>query len=293
MNLQLTKYKRIAIGFCLAASLSGYSLIAGEYTEIQVDTLRHKGDLYLLIGQSNMAGYGKIAAYNDTIPNVWLLKGQDHQLWEKAAEPMVKYATNAHPNDLPSSADYPDHFGLHYMFAKKMHEHTPDKCIGLVVNPRGDTSIDEWQPGSQLLDSALSRTRLALHSGNWTLKGILWMQGEKDAYGNHAEYREKLIAMVTYLRNALNSDAAFVAGQIMPIAEYEEWNRDILLLPDCLENCAVASSEGCSRWFDAIHFDTNSCNLIGERFAEKMIKLLAAKEKPRHKKHRKHKRKNY
>ncbi len=51
-------------------------------------------DIYLLIGQSNMAGRATIESQDlDTLNNVFLYKGINGNVWEKAANPLNKYSS--------------------------------------------------------------------------------------------------------------------------------------------------------------------------------------------------------
>ncbi|MFV0590365.1 MAG: sialate O-acetylesterase [Draconibacterium sp.] len=224
-------------------------------------------DIYLLIGQSNMAGR---AAFDenctDTLTNVFLFVGNPNHEWEGAAVPLNKYSTVRKEIDMQK-------LNMGYSFAKTMHEFDPDKPIGLVVNARGGTSIDLWMPGQELYNEAVKRAKAAMKYGE--LKGILWHQGESDAL-KYELYMPKLLELVRSLRNDLgNAELPFVAGQLsMDRPARKNFNDMILTLPANLANTAVVLSDSTST-IDNTHFDTQSQYLLGVRYANKMKKLLS------------------
>jgi len=221
--------------------------------------------IYLLIGQSNMAGRGPIELQDqDTLSRVFLYTGQAPDFWEPAANPLNKYSGIR--KDLKLQA-----LGPGYTFAGTMAEADQDKNIGLVVNARGGTSINEWMPGTKYYNETVSRTRIALKYGK--LKGILWHQGESDL--NECEsYPEKLSQLVLALRKDLGvKNVPFIAGELSEDKPQRiPFNRMIRSIPDKIPYCAVVSVAGLST-FDSTHFDSKSQRILGERYAIEMLRL--------------------
>jgi len=220
-------------------------------------------DIYLLVGQSNMAGR---APYTEEeakpIDGVYLLNGSDD--WEPAANPMNRYSTIRKGLDMQK-------MNPGYGFSLAMRASQPDRKIGLVVNAKGGTSINEWRKGDTFYDEAIRRTKIALQSGE--LKGILWHQGETDA--NDPNYLTKITQLIADLRNDLDApDAPVIAGQIHTSGDYLI-NRLILELPNLVSNTAVVSNEGLTA-MDKWHFDHDSVLTLGQRYADKMQQLQAS-----------------
>jgi predicted TIM-barrel fold metal-dependent hydrolase len=98
---------------------------------------------------------------------------------------------------------------------------------------------------------------------------VLWHQGESNS-SKPDEYLDHLKVLIGNLRGDLGDpDLPFVAGQIK---DGEAINVQIAKLPKTVHATGVASSKGLTttdRW----HFDTKSQLLLGERFAEQMIRL--------------------
>ncbi len=217
--------------------------------------------LYLLIGQSNMAGRAEIPADAvDIIDRCYLLN--DKNEWEPARNPLNRHSSVR--KDLAMQK-----LGPGWSFVRKMLEQDKSASIGLIVNARGGTRIDEWLGKSELYWGARKRTKAAMRHG--TLKGVLWHQGESDQ-NDAGAYLDKLMTLVGNLRSDFNDTRLpFVAGQIFKDGEI---NRQIAKLPEAVHASACVSAEGLST-FDGTHFDTRSQILLGERYAEQMIRLQA------------------
>jgi hypothetical protein len=222
--------------------------------------------IYLLIGQSNMAGRAEIMGSDaDTLENVFLYTGNPEKQWEKAANPLNKCSSIR--KDLSMQK-----LGPGYHFAKNMLEFDKENSIGLVVNAKGGTSISEWKPGSHFYNEAVKRTKDALESGN--LKGILWHQGESDVSALDT-YTSQIVNLMEAFREDFNSpDLPVVVGQLSEDKPQRiQFNKMILQLPFYIENVGVVTSEN-TITFDSTHFNRQSQRLLGERYAREMQKLL-------------------
>ena len=127
-------------------------------------------DLYVCIGQSNMAGRATLTPeVMDTLQNVYLLN--DKGRFEPAVNPLNRYSTIRKEMSM-------QRLGPAYSFAKEMFLQTK-RPVGLVVNARGGSSINSWLKGSKdgYYEEALSRIRTAMKQGG-ILKAIIWHQGK-------------------------------------------------------------------------------------------------------------------
>ncbi len=223
-------------------------------------------DIYLLIGQSNMAGRAAIETQDmDSLNNVLLFTGVEGKVWEKAANPLNKYSTIRKDLSLQK-------LGPGYTFAREMARYSSGKQIGLVVNAKGGTSIAEWKPGSLFYSEAIKRVKLAMKFG--TLKGIVWHQGEANV-SKASAYPKQITELLESLRHDLNlPNLPFVAGQLSEDKPARhDFNVMIMTLPSLVPNTAVVSTEG-TKTMEGTHFDSASQRLLGERYADEMIKLL-------------------
>jgi hypothetical protein len=223
-------------------------------------------DIYLLIGQSNMAGRAPLELQDmDSLEGVYLFVGQADKVWEKAANPLNKYSTIR--KDLEKQK-----LGPGYAFAQSMAKANPSRTIGLVVNAKGGTKIDLWKPGTDFYNEAVKRTKEAMKYGE--LKGVVWHQGEADA-SRYKLYTPKIIALINALRSDFGiPDLPFVAGQLSEDNPKRiEFNKMILELPGKINNVAVATTEN-THTIDSTHFNSQSQHILGERYAVQMQKLL-------------------
>lgn len=247
------KFAAAALGIacCLVGALKGQDEPVG------------KPEVYLLIGQSNMAGRAPFTEEEaGAIPGCFLLNGKDK--WEPAKNPLNVHSTIRKGLGMQK-------MGPGYGFSLRMLEKQKGLTLGLVVNARGGSSIEEWAKGKKFYAEAVRRTKEAQKSGN--LKGILWHQGESNEK-NPGEYLGQLKALVENLRKDLEApDLPFVAGQVNNLKPI---NDEIAKLPQTVPHTAFVSSEGLKA-MDRWHFDHDSMMLLGERYADEMLKLKAAK----------------
>lgn len=225
-------------------------------------------DVFLLLGQSNMAGRGTMIE-GDTDPiheNVYLL--DDAGAAELATNPLNKYSTIRKSLDMQQ-------IGPGFSFSKKVAERTGRKIL-LVVNARGGSHIDEWLVDSDMgyYTEALNRAKLALAAGG-RLRGILWHQGESNP--RNSNYLDQLLPIVTGLRRELNApNVPFVAGEIAYWRESSQYfNPIISKISDVIPNSDFVSAEGCTMLIDLEdpHFSRDGQILLGERYAEKILKM--------------------
>lgn len=222
-------------------------------------------DIYLLIGQSNMAGRAAIRE-TESIPieDCFLFTGDVKTPWVNATNPLNRYSTVRKTITM-------QRLNPGYSFARTMTAENPDN-IGLVVNAKGGTKIVQWLPGTELFEAAIQQTRKALRYGN--LKGILWLQGEGDCHPLRVEmYLGHLEILINALREEFNApDLPFIASQLYETEKRHAFNEMILQLPGFIKNTGVVSSEGTST-FDGTHFDSESAILLGNRYAKELKKL--------------------
>lgn len=228
-------------------------------------------DIFLCIGQSNMAGRGNLRPdIMDTLAHVYLLNNKEE--FEKAVNPLNRYSTIRKEISM-------QRVGPSYSFAKEINEKTGHN-VGLVVNARGDTSISYWQKGNQsgYYDEALRRVKDAMKHGK--LKAILWHQGEANV-STPGKYIEQLTALVSDLRKDLGlPDLYFVIGEISrwnwtkKEAGTGNFNLMLQTVSDFIPNSTCISSEGLLPVKDESdpHFSTDSQIILGKRYAEAILK---------------------
>ncbi len=234
-------------------------------------------DIYLLIGQSNMAGRGAFEAADTTqiIEGVWLLDAEGVPV--KACAPFNRYSSIR--KDIRLQGYSPAN-----NFSKLMHSRT-GRDILLVVNAKGGSAIGQWQPGDKhgFFDEAVRRTRQAMEYGQ--LKGILWHQGETDVMKGTPDYEKKFSTLITALRDSLGcGKLPVVMGQLgqWGWSEREKIDsfNDSVIPSICrsVDNCHYVSSHRLGRLFKDKerdpHFSREAQIELGRRYADAMLPLV-------------------
>lgn len=244
-------------------------------------------DVYLFIGQSNMAGRARLESYDIPAIDNALLLNQDNK-WELAQAGVVnnmlqglnRYST------IESTSSY-NGVNPAGEFARFMTKAYPGKTIGIVSNARGDATIEQWAKGADTgyYEETVERAKAAMEYG--TLKGIIWHQGES----NHTTingYTDKLAAFIADLRADLGiENLPFVAGELCDSETSQNHdnltvlNAELAALPQKAENTAVVSSEDTDVVaVNNVHMNAESQRLMGVRFAQEMYRLINGSYKP-------------
>ena len=240
---------------CAAASEDGALALPGD---------KGKFHLFLLAGQSNMAGRGTLTATNRVSHERVVVMTRDG-VWRAAEEPIHW--------DKPRVCGA----GLAASFARAYADAHPDVTVGLVPTAVGGTQIAGWQPGRAQYTNAVRYAKLAMRDG--TLKGILWHQGESDALSLKAvnAYLPKFTNAITCLRMELGAERLpFVSGELgpylvarKPVLFWLEMNAEIAKGTAMLPLSAMASAEGLyGVKRDNLHFETPSLRAFGVRYWE-------------------------
>ena len=223
-------------------------------------------DIYLVIGQSNMAGRAAIEEDQKIeIAGSFVFAGHDNVPWVKATNPLNRYSTVRKKISMQQLSPA-------YSFAKMINKANPGRETGLVVNAKGGTKIVQWLPGAKLYEEAVSQTKKALKYGK--LKGIIWHQGESDSDSLRiGMYMARIEVVINALREEFDDpNLPFVAGQVYEKENTVPLNKMLLQLPKFIKNTALVSSAG-TAVFDGVHFDAESIILMGNRYAEAILDL--------------------
>ncbi len=223
--------------------------------------------LFLLAGQSNMAGRGVVTdADREPVPGIWAL-AKDGE-WKPAVDPLHF--------DKPIAG-----VGLGRAFAAEIQGGDPELQIGLIPAAVGGSPISTWVPGGyhaptkiHPYDAALERARKALEAGG-SLRAILWHQGESDCKPEaSAIYQDRLTELIARFRDALSlPELPFIIGQLGRF-EGREWSEDTervdaahRAVAEADPHVAFVSSEGLKAKSDGVHFDAASLQEFGRRYA--------------------------
>lgn len=224
-------------------------------------------ELFLLAGQSNMAGRGAVEEQDkQPIAGVWML---DQELqWKPAIDPLHF--------DRPAIIGV----GLGRSFARTLKRLDPNAQIGLIPAAFGGSSLDQWAPGGKLFTDAVARAKAAQKRGR--LRAILWHQGESDSAKPETanSYDERWVRFIAALRKEIG-DVPVVVGQLGEFfgkkaeSYADAVNDQLALLPRRASRVAFVSSEGLTHKGDVVHFDSPSLREFGRRYAFAYLMLDA------------------
>ena len=225
-------------------------------------------DIFLLMGQSNMAGRGLLEDV-EPIRDERIRVFQDGR-WAMAEEPLH--------HDRPTAG-----IGLAMSFARSVLDAEPGKEIGLVPRAVGSTPLERWMPGADLYEGAMAAARKAAEDG--AIKAVLWHQGEHDSKSEaHASsYSQRFADMVTTLREQLGAPLLpVILGELgaylskrPDFPHYRTVNAELRKIPDALPRSAFVSAEGLTDKGDDLHYDARSLRIFGERYAAAFLGLAS------------------
>ena len=244
-------------------------------------------DVYLFIGQSNMAGRGAMLPEDTTvIPHAFILDDSDQIIPAKA--PLNLYSTIRKRVDMQK-------INPAYAFAKTVAGTSKHDML-MVVNARGGSALDQWLKNAprdtfsvrgqddaewegkqmpQFYEEAVRRARIAMEHGK--LKAIIWHQGCSDS-GPRAvsTYLDRLEEFVADLRKDLGvgEEVPFIAGEIPYCYSGSRFfNPMIRNIGEHIPNSAWVSAEGCPGNADSLHFSREGQMILGQRYAEKYLSM--------------------
>ncbi len=272
--------------------------------------------LYYLGGQSNMEGFG----FSEELPkgdsnpsqNVMIFVGQmalDNEthggvgVWQPLQPGFgAGFKTDGKTNTLS------DRFGPELYFGRTMAQRYPDVKIAIVKYALGGSGLADgvgygnWHPdfsegaGINQYDLALKTLRNAFAhpdidgdgiADRLVPSGIVWMQGEADAYDSQAaadDYRANIERLMDLLRAALRvDDLPLVLGKITDsgmsddgsvmdfIETVQKAQRDFVSSDSCAAYVTVTDNLGYLD--DGWHYNTEGFIRLGVAFAETMSEL--------------------
>ncbi|XP_024972037.1 probable carbohydrate esterase At4g34215 [Cynara cardunculus var. scolymus] len=227
--------------------------------------------IFLLAGQSNMAGRGGVV--NDTwdnyvppesSPDLAILRLSADLNWQLATEPLHRdIDTNKVCGVGPGMA-----------FASSLlRKDSSVGVVGLVPCAVGGTNISEWGRGGDLYKQLIRRAEAALEVGG-TVRGLLWFQGESDTVS-----REDAELYKTRLQNFILHVRADLLLPVLPVIQvalasgegpYIEMVREAQLGMDMV-NLRTIDAKGLNLEPDGLHLTTPSQVSLGNMLANAFI----------------------
>ena len=192
----------------LETCLDAVSAKTGEHWRFRGDMRMHIGcgDVFVIAGQSNAAGYGKGMAWD--APDVRVHVKRNSGVWDMATHPLND-ATDAY--DCPNVPMGQVGTSPFLSFGKRHADYT--SCpVGLIPAAQGGSPIRDWDPkqGGHLFRNMISKIQRA---GGAT--AILWYQGCAEAMtGETDTYFDSFKSLVESTRRILGWTIPFYTFQL-------------------------------------------------------------------------------
>ena len=269
----------------------------GPYTLTLNDTVFtdiYVGDVWLLTGQSNMQGVGRLVNTvrnnNDKVRAYYM---DNH--WDMANHPMHRmgespYEIHKKLGAVPSNFNIKG-VGPGLSFAQKMFDLT-GVPQGVIACAHGGTNLfDQWNPKRFELgtdDSLYAATYQRFVDNGANCRGIFWYQGCSDTYEERVPvYEQNMIDLVAAFRRDFKADLPFIQVQISRTSwsspaemdGHQRWTaiREIQRnLNDKIDNFDTVSTIS-YRLADCIHLCSDAQEVLGKDAAEAMYCLIWGK----------------
>lgn len=230
------------------------------------------GDLYVIAGQSNSAGYGK-TPINDP-PEIGIHLYKNSEIWDLATHPMNDSTRSVH--EVNAEGANSGH-SPYLSFAKRLKS-TLNYPIGLIQTSLGGSPLSAWNPGeaghlyNNMVDVVKNCT-----NGKSEVAGILWYQGCSDCSEKDSQsYLKRFKNMVQSIREDFHDknlpmytvQLNKVVGEPNPEADYG-WailRESQRVAAKEIRNVYVTPSMDLGLC-DLVHNNSQSNMVLGERLA--------------------------
>lgn len=235
------------------------------------------GDLYVIAGQSNSAGFARDHVYDPCELGVHILKND--QKWHLAVHPLQDSTEGEEPVNMEPAN--PGH-SLYLSFAKylKRELHYP---IGLIQTAKGGMPLSEWDPKTgKLYQNMLKRVYLA----GGRVKGVVWYQGCFDAAEGLCEtYYERFLEFYeAFCRDTKQPKLPWFVCQLNKFLAEDQMGEDAhwgmvreaqRRIGRC-EHIYTIPTTDC-KMSDLIHNSASANMMLGERLAKLVLYQLYGK----------------
>ncbi len=216
--------------------------------------------VYLLLGQSNMSGQGKVAEL--TASHKRLPKNVEIYLHGKLA----KIANLSK-------------FGPEVAFAHSLAKKYPAALIRLIKFAPGGSLMKDWtsKARGKHYDTLIKQVKKISQGKIPKISGVLWMHGERDSksvqLANH--YKQSMQTFINMLQHDFhNKKIPFAIARISIPEAFRPAIPNIRAVQEEMAKSSpyikMISTDDLSKTNDQVHFDTKGQLLLGKRFAQVM-----------------------
>ena len=183
-------------------------------------------------------------------------------------------------------------FGLEIGFAEAMLKAQPNAKLALIKGSQGGTNLRaDWKPGvkgdpesqgPQYRDLVktiqLATSELSKRGDTYTIRGLLWHQGESDKKSKPKLYAGRLNELIARIREDVGvPDLPVVVGEVFDNGERDNVRKATQNVAKASPTVGLVTCEDTKTSDPGTHFDTASQLILGSRYAEQIRKLPPAK----------------
>ncbi len=276
---------RVLACLCCVAALACVGPAEAEHYEV-----------FLVAGQSNCDGRGAASTLTGALAK-WALPQDDVLIAYscsklrgpaldsdgfKPLQPGWSVAPGkSRPTKLPSGT-----FGPEVAFGRGMADRLKGKKVALIKFAEGGTSLQkDWNPEAKdrlyptFLDfTQKSLKRLKDQGHTYSIRGMIWHQGESDAVLSAEEYQKLLAAFICRVRADLETpDLPFGIGEVFDDGKRDTIREAQKATADTVKGAFFVPADKLKTSDMGTHFDAASQIELGERFAAGMAKAIGGK----------------
>lgn len=222
------------------------------------------GDVFLIAGQSNAAGYGKDTAYD--APELGVHLYRNRHTWDLAAHPFAESSFNSGVENADRGVTGVSPFLAFGKYFKRLSRYP----VGLIQSAMGGMPLKKWTPHK----GGLYKNMVEQVKKCGDIAGVLWYQGcsNTDEKGRN-NYKELYYEIIEEFRKDIGQDVPFFTfqlnreinsphdegyGLIREIQRQATHDlKDVYILPTI--NCSLS---------DTIHNSAHSNIMLGESLAK-------------------------
>jgi hypothetical protein len=230
-------------------------------------------DIYLCMGQSNMAGWTtNTNADYAAISSAYVYNPAGNS-WAVPSNPISAY-------NVLGDRDHTNQIGVSFGFMTGMVGYYPARKTAIVLAAYGGQEISYFAPGGSPYNEAVAAVKAAALMSGGTIRAVLWHQGEQDSDPSlRLLYEGKLTNLVNALRTSLGIPGLpFIAGEVMEdpskstYTNYSAFNVELnrIVNSGTIPYLYVVQSDGLTTGQDAYHFNAADMVTLGRRYADKM-----------------------
>lgn len=243
---------RIETGICLQCT--GYDCrFLGRGTIVREVGV---GEIFVIAGQSNAAGYGHQSIMDRPHPMVHM-KNPDGS-WEMAAHPLAHV-------DPPQISEHMDVLNAGHSAWLPMAKLIADQGtpVGLIMTALNGSGIQDWGPGQPLFENLIRKLKesKAAH--------VIWYQGCTDVNGGlSVEYSERLRALMKTLGEICpRRYMVQIDGTTNPDSPSEGWSRvrEAQRRISCQEGALLIPTYDLTAFSDDIHLSSEDNLILAHR----------------------------